>query len=145
MIRTAAPADLPRILEVEQLGFDPASRWSAAAWADELAGPDRHVAVAEHHAELTGVATFQLVADVADLHRVVVRPERRGQGVASELIEHGGAWASERGGRRMLLEVEPGNAAALALYGRLGFRRLARREDYYGAGRPALVMQKELG
>ncbi len=93
---------------------------------------------------LLGVATFQLVADTADLHRVVVAPEKRGRGIGRALIEAGFTWAAARQGRRMLLEVEHDNDAALALYRRLGFAELARREDYYGAGRHALVMQYDI-
>ncbi len=93
---------------------------------------------------LLGVATFQLVADAADLHRVVVAPDQRGRGIGGALVEAGITWAAERHGLRMLLEVEHDNAAALALYRRLGFVELARRKDYYGAGRHALVMQREL-
>ena len=60
------------------------------------------------------------------------------------LIEAGIDWAAEQCADRMLLEVEHDNAPAVALYHRLGFAELARRNDYYGAGRHALVMQKEL-
>ncbi|MFT4227894.1 GNAT family N-acetyltransferase [Micropruina sp.] len=93
---------------------------------------------------LLGVATFQLVADTADLHRVVVAPDQRGRGIGRALVEAGITWAAERHGQRMLLEVEHDNEAALALYRRLGFLELARRKDYYGADRHALVMQREL-
>lgn len=94
--------------------------------------------------ELLGVATFQLVADTADLHRVVVAPDQRGRGIGRALVEAGITWAAGRHGRRMLLEVEHDNDPALALYRRLGFADLARRRDYYGAGRHALVMQYDL-
>ncbi|MFT3969442.1 MAG: GNAT family N-acetyltransferase [Micropruina sp.] len=93
--------------------------------------------------DVVGVATFQLVADVADLHRVVVAPEQRGRSLGRALVEEGLAWASGQGCHRMLLEVEHDNAPALALYRRLRFIELARRNDYYGAGRHALVMQRE--
>ncbi len=93
---------------------------------------------------MLGVATFQLVADVADLHRVVVAPDHRGRGVGRALVEAGMARASEQGCRRVLLEVEHDNAPALALYRLLGFTELGRRENYYGAGRHALVMQHDL-
>ncbi len=74
----------------------------------------------------------------------MVAPDQRGRGIGGALVEAGITWAAERHGLRMLLEVEHDNAAALALYRRLGFVELARRKDYYGAGRHALVMQREL-
>jgi ribosomal protein S18 acetylase RimI-like enzyme len=45
----------------------------------------------------------------------------------------------------MMLEVEDGNEPALALYQQLGFVTLARRSNYYGPGRDALVMALPLG
>lgn len=153
VIRTAEPADLDGLLALEVAGFDEASRWSRDSWAAEFAGGDRCVLVAECRsggsepdpAELVGVATFQLVADVADLLRVMVAPEHRRHGIGRGLIEAGLAWVEERRVGRVLLEVEHGNAPALALYRRLGFTELARRKDYYGAGRHALVMQRTTG
>lgn len=152
VIRAAEPADLEAVLALEVAGFDEASRWSRDSWAAEFAGGDRCVLVADRGsggsepdpAELVGVATFQLVAEVADLHRVVVAREHRGQGIGRGLIEAGLAWVIDRRGRRLLLEVEADNAPALALYRRLGFTELTRRKDYYGAGRHALVMRNEI-
>lgn len=119
---------------------------SDPAWSLQRARPtDTRVSRQARPAEeLLGVATFQLVADTADLHRVVVAPDQRGRGIGRALVEAGITWAAERHGRRMLLEVEHDNDPALALYRRLGFADLARRRDYYGAGRHALVMQYDL-
>ncbi|MFT3861875.1 GNAT family N-acetyltransferase [Micropruina sp.] len=169
VIRRATTADLDAILALERTGFDPASRWSAGSWTAELAAPDRCVLVAGRPpsraetgsaqaagaqgprsahptagAALVGVATFQLVAETVDLHRVVVAPEHRGHGVGRALIEAGIVWASQRQGERMLLEVEHDNAPALGLYRRLGFAELARRSDYYGPGRHALVLRRDI-
>ncbi|MFT4296823.1 MAG: GNAT family N-acetyltransferase [Micropruina sp.] len=153
-IRPAAPDDLDAVLALEDAGFDQAARWSRDSWAAELAGADRCVLVAVDaegsrrarptDSRLLGVATVQLVAETADLHRVVVAPEQRGRGIGRALVEAGIAWAAQRQGRRMLLEVEHDNAPALALYRRLGFADLARRDDYYGTGRHALVLQRDL-
>lgn len=146
VIDRAGPADLDAIMVLERAGFDEASRWSAESWTAELAGADRCVLVAGRsgHGELSGVATFQVVGEVADLHRIMVAPDHRGRGIGRALIEAGLAWVGERQGRRVLLEVEQDNAPALALYRRLGFVGLARRKDYYGAGRHALVMQCDI-
>lgn len=144
VISSASPADLDAILELERTGFEPASQWSGESWTAELSGTDRCVLVVRDGARLAGVATFQVVAEVADLHRVVVAPEQRGRGIGRALIEAGMDWAAEQSAERMLLEVEHDNAPALVLYRRAGFAEIARRGDYYGAGRHALVMQKEL-
>ncbi len=45
--------------------------------------------------------------------------------------------------RRVYLEVEHGNAAALNLYERFGFRRIGHLADYYGPGKDAVHMVYE--
>lgn len=144
VIATAQPSDLAAILALEEAGFDSGARWTEASWLDELRGTDRRVLVDRGDGELRGAATFQLVAGTADLHRVVVAPAHRGRGIGRGLVEAGIAWAAERRAHRVLLEVEHDNAAALALYRGLGFTDLARRHDYYGTGRHALVMRHDI-
>ena len=136
-------ADLDDVLILERDGFDHA-RWSDASWRAELEGADRLVIGERDHDQLLGVATFQHMLDVADLHRVVVAPAARGRGVGTRLVRHGMSWARAEGAERMLLEVEHENAPALALYERLGFTRIDTRLDYYGPGAHALVLERRL-
>ncbi|HQA30478.1 MAG TPA: GNAT family N-acetyltransferase [Propioniciclava tarda] len=142
IIDAATLDDLDAIMALEAEGFDH-GHWSADAWRSELLGADRRVLVARD-ASVIGVATFQLVADTADLHRVIVAAERRRQGVGRQLVQAGIEWASRLGATEMLLEVDETNAPALRAYEGLGFQRLARRDDYYGTGLHALVMALEL-
>ena len=145
IISHARPGDLADILELERVGFEPGEQWSESAWAEELVAQDRYVlARLDASARIIGVATFSCVAEMADLNRVIVRPEARGQGIGASLVRAGLEWASAVGARRMLLEVRPDNAAAVALYRRLGFSALTTRRDYYGPGHHALVMLRPL-
>lgn len=141
----AALADLPAIVGLERAGFEHAG-WSADSWRGEIEADDRFVLLARSLAEdeVIGVATFQAVVDSADLHRVVVRADRRGQGVGRRLLRAGIEWAAAAGAERMLLEVAVANVAARRLYERLGFAPIAKRRDYYGAGLDAVVMSLEL-
>jgi ribosomal protein S18 acetylase RimI-like enzyme len=66
-----------------------------------------------------GVAEGELCA----LFCVATRPERRRRGLAAAVVGALGAWGRTRGARTVALEVEEGNAPALALYARLGFER----------------------
>ena len=145
LIDRATPSDLPAILALEQTGFLPASRWVDKSWLPELGGGHRYApAVRDDDGMLRGIAAFQLIAEVADLNRVVVDPGFRGRGMGRALLEAGLAWAASAGGERMLLEVEWANEPALALYRGMGFVEISYRANYYGAGRDALVMQREL-
>lgn len=144
-VEAARSTDLAQIVALEELGFDPASRWTSRSWADELVGPDRFVVVSrDASGDVEAVATSQCVPPDADLHRVVVHPERRRRGIAAVLVTESLAWATQQGAERMLLEVESDNAAAQGLYTALGFSEISRRRDYYGAGRDALVMERRL-
>ncbi len=133
--------DLDAIMILEAAGFDHAG-WSRDSWAGELTGSDRQVlAYRDADDRLVGVATIQLVDDFADLLRVVVAPDRRGQGIARKLLLASIHMAQASGAGRVLLEVEQDNAPALAVYTRLGFSPVDRRRDYYGPGLHAIVME----
>ncbi len=133
--------DLADIVALEQAGFEPGQQWSQNAWAEELASPDRYVlARLDRDARIIGVATFSCVAEMADLQRVIVHPDARGQGIGASLLRAGLEWAAAVGARRMLLEVRPDNEPAIAMYRRLGFQPVSQRRDYYGPGLDALVM-----
>lgn len=133
--------DLDAIMALEAAGFEHGS-WSQDSWSAELTGDDRQVlGYRDADDRLVAVATIQLVDDFADLLRVVVTPERRGQGIARKLLIAAILMAQASGAVRVLLEVEEANAAALAVYRRLGFSPIDRRRDYYGIGLHAIVME----
>ncbi len=143
IVAHATTADLDQILALEQSGFD--QGWSRQAWAEELTADDRYVLVnRDVDDQVDGVATFQTSGDFADLLRVVVAPQRRGQGVARRLMRAGIQWAQATGAHRMLLEVEETNAVAHRLYEQFGFEPIDRRLNYYGHDRHAMVMELEL-
>lgn len=141
IIGRAGGGDLTAIMALEAC-FEHA-RWSEQAWAEELAAEHGHVLVArDADGTVGGVATLRCVAGAADLDRIVVDPALRGRGIGRRLLDAGLAWADAAGADQVMLEVEDGNEPALALYERTGFMTLARRRDYYGTGRDALVMAK---
>lgn len=144
LLDRATTADLAAILALEASGFAPGGRWSADSWRGELQGGGHCAPAVRLDGVLVGVAAFQRVAEVADLNRVIVEPAERGRGIGRALVEAGLVWAGEQGAARVLLEVACDNEPAIALYRGLGFAEISRRADYYGTGRDALVMQKEL-
>lgn len=142
IVEPAGPADLESIVKLEANFPKP---WSAESWRAELAGEGRFVLIARRDAgEIVGVAGFQLIDDVADLHRIVVAPDQRRLGFARVMLVSGLQWAIGRGASRMLLEVESGNEPAVTLYRGYGFREVAKRPHYYGPGADALVMERHL-
>lgn len=142
IVETAVAEDLPDILALEE-HF--ATQWSEASWRQEVTGEGRLVLIARRKSgEAVGVAAFQLVDDVADLHRIVVAPHQRRLGFARVMLMAGLQWAIGRGARRMLLEVDASNASAIQLYQGYGFAAVATRPDYYGPGADALLLERRL-
>ena len=62
----------------------------------------------------------------AHLEMVVVDEGHRQAGIGTALMEAATGWARERGAEEMVLTVWSDNAAAEALYGRLGYEPIAR-------------------
>lgn len=144
IIRAAAMPDLDAVVALEAASFPARDSWSASAWADEIAGANRRVFVGETAEAVVGAASFEAVADLADLRRIMVAPAARGRGHASSLIAAGIAWATERGAGRVLLEVNSSNSTARSCYERAGFRAISRRRNYYADGGDAVIMALDL-
>jgi ribosomal protein S18 acetylase RimI-like enzyme len=69
---------------------------------------------------IEGFSTFAC-RPLVNVHDVVVAPSHRGRGVGGRMFAEIEAIARERGACKLTLEVLEGNAAAKALYRRLGF------------------------
>lgn len=68
-------------------------------------------------------------AAAGECKRLYVRPEARGQGAANALMDALEAFAQEAGLRWLYLDTFEGLKAAVALYGRRGYRTCARYND----------------
>jgi putative acetyltransferase len=66
---------------------------------------------------------------VAELHRLYVRPDRRGRGLGSSLVRRVERHARERGAGRMFFWSDTRFTHAHRLYGRLGYVRADDRRD----------------
>lgn len=96
-----------------------------------------------------GFAASRIAADEAEVLSIAVLERRRGQGGGHALLgRHLGRLAGE-GVRRVMLEVDEDNVAALALYDRFGFEAVGRRAAYYrradGSRGAAKVLALQMG
>ncbi|MGO4955924.1 GNAT family N-acetyltransferase [Luteococcus sp. Sow4_B9] len=141
----AREADVDAIMELECGAFHPWERWGRQSWLDEMHADDRFVITARDADDrVMAAATFQCVADDADLHRIMVARQHRGEGAAKHMMRAGMEWARAIGAERMLLEVREDNDAAIALYETFDFEPISRRENYYGQGVHAILMAAPL-
>ena len=132
--------DLPGVMGLEQSGFAANEQWSERSWLGEILGEGRSTLLARRHVPV-GVISLQTVGDVADLHRLVVSPRHRRQGIGAALVVAGLEAVRHAGARTVLLEVAFDNDPAIALYQGLGFEQLYARDHYYGPGRHALILK----
>jgi ribosomal-protein-alanine N-acetyltransferase len=97
---------------------------------------------------LRGFVIARLAADEAEILTVAVDTAWRGKGAGRALVSEILRQAAYAGARSMFLEVEDGNAAAVALYRRLGFMKIGERPGYYrrrdGSRALAVVMRRGL-
>jgi ribosomal-protein-alanine N-acetyltransferase len=91
-----------------------------------------------------GLIVVRAVADEAEVLTLAVVPAMRRRGVAVALLRRAMAEAAARGAGALFLEVSTRNAAAQALYRRVGFVEVGRRRRYYPDGSDALVLRLEL-
>ncbi len=144
IVSTAHIDDLPGVFAVEKSAFSKPERWSKQSWAAELEQVNRLVLISREADEIEAVACFSVLGDTAELLRIAVHPDRRQRGIARRLVGIGKEWAEAAGADRMLLEVRHDNDAALAMYQTTGFEPIAKRRDYYGPQRDAVVMECRL-
>lgn len=123
--------DLPAVLALQTSSFS--NPWTADAlrWELEHSPVSRlYVLKDDEGRALAFCACWQLV-DELHVNSLAVAPDRRREGLGSELMRAVLAKAGEEGAKRATLEVRRSNDAARALYERLGFQVEAIRPDYY--------------
>lgn len=83
-------------------------------------------------------------SDSARLYSIALAPSARGKGLGSRLVRELETRARRMGFAQMHLEVACDNAAALALYAKLGYARLRRIPEFYEDGKDAWRMSRLL-
>ncbi len=98
---------------------------------------------------LAGFALIRQAADEAELLTIAVDPKWRGKRVGRALLRAALDDLQLTPARRMFLEVDEQNVAAIRLYSGQGFATIGSRKGYYprpdGSAATALVMARDLG
>ena len=129
--RPMQESDLDTVAALEAAAFS--RPWQKKDFADALKDPNYLYYVAEQDGQVIATAGLILSIDEADLTNVTTAEACRGRGIAKALLKALMQAAKERGIVAFTLEVRAGNAAAIALYEKLGFVCEGRRKNFYTA------------
>jgi ribosomal protein S18 acetylase RimI-like enzyme len=144
-IRPAVLDDVPALLRLEQRCFE-TDRIAQRQFRYLISRANAATLVAEGGGAVVGyvIVLFSRGTSMARLYSIAVAPDARGRGLARRLAEAAEteAWRHHRA--YMRLEVRKDNAASLALFTGLGYRRFGERADYYEDHMDAWRMEKTL-
>ncbi|TSJ64344.1 GNAT family N-acetyltransferase [Starkeya sp. 3C] len=147
-LRPARPADAEALAHLHGQSFR--IGWDAAEFERLLANRLSRALVGTNGpcGAPVGFILLSGVSPEIEILSVAVEPGRRGEGIARRLVEAAFGTLAAEGFQIVFLEVEEGNAPALRLYARTGFREIGRRAGYYrgAAGEPvaALTMRRDI-
>jgi GNAT superfamily N-acetyltransferase len=140
MIEAAQARDIDQLVELlgilfaQEADFVPDARRQRRALQHILADPSvGRVYVAREAARVVGMCSLLYTVSTAEggkaawLEDVVVRPECRGRGIGSSLVEYALAQARAEGVLRVSVLTDVGNDRAQVLYRRAGFAPSAMR------------------
>jgi len=129
--RLATAADLDGVLAIEDASFNnPTTReWYEA----ELKRPEvcYIYVLRTSDCPVAAFCAFWRVVDQIHINNLAVRPESRGQGLATRLLAEVMAEAAKMGVLSATLEVRRSNTPALRLYAKAGFVEGGVRRNYY--------------
>jgi [ribosomal protein S18]-alanine N-acetyltransferase len=126
-----AGADIDAIVGLETESFT--NPWSRETLVWELRNSDvtQVYLLRDDQGVILAFCVCWVIFDELHINTLAVAPAARRTGLATFLLREVMAEAVRAGARKATLEVRASNAAALALYGRLGFDVAARRPRYY--------------
>ena len=133
---------LDAVLKIEHRSF--VAPWSRRLFQETMSFPLSLSLVIRKKVDkkVLGYANFYVIAGEVQILNVAVAPEERGWGYGRLLLSRSIDILRSRGAKLFFLEVREGNAHAIELYHKLGFRKVGRRRKYYTeTNEDALVMR----
>lgn len=145
-LRPATAEDADACAAVHAVAFE--RPWDRFEFERLLCEPNVFCEVAVRRSLVVGFVMARGAADEAEILSIGVDPARRRAGIGRQLLARMLAELPLAGVRRLFLEVDAGNAAAIGLYRSFGFAEVGRRQSYYrradGSAATALVMRLDL-
>lgn len=126
-LRRAHGADLDAVLALDHLAFDPFWRLDRVGLDDAVAAtPSARFRVAVTSPPTSTVVGYSVIGRASHrgyVQRLAVTPDHHGRGLGRTLLLDGLRWLERRRVKRVMVNTQETNAAALALYEREGFER----------------------
>lgn len=147
-ILDAKPGDAAALAALHRVSFR--HGWSEGEFErllSERAGV-AHVARADGgRGPVIGFVLSHCTGAEAEILLVALAPGERGRGIAAKILAKHLSRLAAAGVRDVFLEVDEGNAPALKLYERAGFREVGKRGGYYRrpeGNASALILRRDL-
>ena len=122
--------EIEAITKLERLCFE--SCWERSAIEAQMNNPCCVFVLWQEAGAAVGYALGNIVCDEAELYRIAVVPANRKTGTGTRILQRFIADCKKRGATKIFLEVRSRNTAAVGLYEKMGFQRIAIRKGYYG-------------
>lgn len=136
--RMMTESDLEIVAELEAEAFSDA--WNRSMLEEELHNKLSTYIIMEMDGRVIGYAGFMLVVGEADITRVAVFKEYRGQGFGNALTEAFVQKAWELEAEAITLDVRESNIAAQKAYEKSGFKSVGIRPNFYDKPREGAVI-----
>ena len=142
VIRPGTLSDVNAIMALEQGSIE--HPWESKAVEALITDPNKTCLIAELDGAVAAYVGAESVLDESNIGNIVTHKDFRGRGIATRLFDALLKELKEQGIVKVFLEVEHDNVPAIALYEKSGFTKYGHRRDYYGPGKDAVLMSKEL-
>ena len=154
LVQQAEKQDITTLAEIHAASFKHA--WSDGE-LEKMFSNKNYLCLVAHpprtlKSKPSGFVLVRSVVDEAEIITIATDPHIRRKGVGRRLLQETIRKLEFDRRKKLFLEVDEANNAAINLYKRLGFKTVSERSGYYSDGKnangkksTALVMQLELG
>ncbi|MCL2375378.1 MAG: ribosomal protein S18-alanine N-acetyltransferase [Firmicutes bacterium] len=143
MIRLVKKKDAVAIFDLVQ-SFRGDTPWNEAMVKEVIDSSEVVAVVYEEDNSVVAFACLHLIDKEAELDGIATQENFRKKGIATQLVQYLLEAAKKSCAEVVFLEVGTDNIAAINLYKKFGFTIVRTRKNYYGKGKNAFVLIKEL-
>jgi GNAT superfamily N-acetyltransferase len=134
LARVTWQATYPALISQAQIDAMLADRYAPVRIHEQLEDPQQAWWVAHQNRMPVGFAHATLKGTDCKLDKLYVHPDKQRQGIGSALLDAVRNWARQQQAGRLWLQVNRGNAQAIAAYLKYGFRIAESRVFDIGGG-----------